>query len=406
MQLLTFLGVFRLERTDFTWKGNSVLENPSPYVVEALLEFNNIKQITVFLTPEAADHENWRGLQECINKYSHVSLNPIYISSGQTEIDLWRLFEAVVNAVQPKSTVIFDITHAFRSIPFLAFLATAFLQKARGVIVDSVYYGAFERNQAKTPIVNLTPAIKLLDWLTATQQFIATGSAVSLGELLTTIQKDFIFNNQDQSRSPYLLEKLGTSIQNVSRSLELIRSMGVLQEAEALKAIPAKELAQEVGYFAKPFELISEQIQQSYNLFALSYPENPENSKLALQKHFLLLRWYVKNDMGTQAILLAREWIVSARCNGARKPYLSKNNREIIENKLNEMTKRKPNLTKATARSLEDKLILTWSSLRNYRNDIAHAEMRHDSANVIELQRYVKNELIQSLEKIFPEFAL
>jgi CRISPR-associated DxTHG motif protein len=297
MQLLTFLGVFNLQPTDFTWKGNSVLEQQSPYVVEALLKFKDIKQITVFLTPEAAQHENWLRLKARIEKYDNISISSIDISSGETERDIWQIFEAVVNAVTHESLVIFDITHAFRSIPFLAFLATAFLQKATNVKVDSVYYAAFKRDQPKTPIVDLTPAVKLLDWLTATQQFITTGSSVDLGELLKTIQQDFTFNIEEPSTPPRLLEKLGNSIQDISRSLELIRAMGVLEETQNLQAIPAQELAQEVGYFAKPFELLSAQIQQSYSQFALSEPAKPENSKLSLEKHFLLLRWYVKNDM-------------------------------------------------------------------------------------------------------------
>lgn len=163
MQLLTFLGIFRLETTQFTWEDKLLLENPSPYVVEALLKLNNIKQITVFLTPEAEAHENWAGLMECISKFKGLSIQPVSIPSGRTEKEFWQLFDAVVSAVQPKSEIIFDITHAFRSIPFLAFLAAAFLQKARAVKVKGVYYGAFEREQPQTPILDLTSAIKLLD---------------------------------------------------------------------------------------------------------------------------------------------------------------------------------------------------------------------------------------------------
>lgn len=407
MQLLTFLGVFRLEVTDFTWKGNSVLEYQSPYVVEALLKFNNIKQVTVFLTPEAEQHENWLGLKKCVEKYENISINSINISSGETERDIWQIFEAVVNAVKPKSQVIFDITHAFRSIPFLAFLATAFLQKATDVKVDSVYYAAFKRDQPKTPIVDLTPALRLLDWLTATQQFINTGSSVDLGELLKTIQQDFNFNNLNDSKPPRLLESLGNSIQDISRSLELIRAMGILQDTANLQTIPAIQLSQEVGYFAKPFELLSAQIQQSYSQFALSSPEKVENSQLALQKHFLLLRWYVKNNMAAQAILLAREWIVSVRCQKKGMIYLNRDHRKKVEDEINDMNRRKkPNLSKSTARSPEDKLILIWSDLIKYRNDIAHAQMSFNSTEITKLQKYVTNELIQSLENLFPEFVV
>lgn len=410
LKLLTFLGINEYTPTSYTWRGKQV-KSPTPYVAEAFCELyeviypnEQINEVLVFLTPEARQ-KHWDSFQERLA--NRCIIKDISIPSGKSEAELWQIFDAVVSAVEPGSQVLFDITNAYRSIPFLVFLAIGFLEKARNVIIKGVFYGAFDANKKEPPIFDLTPALKLLDWLTATQQFISTGSSVGLGELLKTIQQDFAFNDQSQSTPPRLLEKLGISIQDISRALELIRSMGVLEETENLQAIPAKELAQEVGYFAKPFELLSAQIQQSYSQFALSDPAKNENSNLALEKHFLLLRWYVKNDMGAQAVLLAREWIISARCHKKGLIYLNYKDREIVQTELNDMNKRrKPNLTKATARSPQDKLILTWSNLIAYRNDIAHAEMRLDSANVTELQKYVKNELIKSLENLFPEFVV
>lgn len=43
----------------------------------------------------------------------------------------------------------------------------------------------------RASIFDLTPAIKLLDWLTATDTFINTGSSQKLGQLLADIQIDF-----------------------------------------------------------------------------------------------------------------------------------------------------------------------------------------------------------------------
>jgi CRISPR-associated Csx2 family protein len=409
LKLLTFLGINDYTPTSYTWQGKQV-KAPTPYVAEAFCELyeviytpEKISEVIVFLTPEARQ-KHWDSFQERLG--NRCIIKDISIPSGKSEAELWQIFDAVVGAVEPGSQVLFDITNAYRSIPFLVFLAIGFLEKARNVIINGVYYGAFDANKKEPPIFDLTPALKLLDWLTATQQFITTGSSVGLGELLKTIQKDFTFNIQEPSTPPRLLDKFGTSIQDISRSLEMIRAMGVLQETKKLQNIPAKELAQEVGYFAKPFELLSSQIQQSYSQFVLSDPEKSENHQLALEKHFLLLRWYVKNNMGAQAILLAREWIVSAQCVKKGIIYLNKSNRETVEEQLNKLKGIKRNLTKATARSLEDRLILTWSNLTTYRNDIAHAEMRRDSANIAELQKYIKNDLIQSLENLFPEFVV
>jgi len=409
LQLLTFLGTSDYKPTCYTWQGKQVT-NPTPYAAEALCELyefvnpdEKIHEVLVFLTPEARE-KNWDGFRKnLINK--KLNVKDIPIPSGRSEPELWQIFDAVVNAVNPGTQVLFDITNAFRSIPLLVFLASAFLQKARNVTIKGLYYGAFDADPQKPPIFDLTPAIKLLDWLTATEHFITTGSAVSLGSLLSTIQKDFSSKEYLESTPPKRLQELGNSIQSISHSLELIRSRGVLKETANFQKIPAEELNQEIGNFAKPFELLSERIQQSYSQFALLEPENLSNHKLALQKHFLLLRWYVKNEQGAQAILLAREWLVSAECIAQEKNYLDGEKREEVEKRLNYMCNHKRNLNKATARSRDDKITLLWSKLRSYRNDIAHTEMRSGSTSGEELHQYVKTQLIPSLEQVFPEYV-
>ncbi|MCL1471652.1 TIGR02221 family CRISPR-associated protein [Argonema antarcticum] len=414
MQLLTFLGKNKYSPASYTWKKKQV-QTPTPYVAEAFYELyelvspgKKIEKVSVFLTPEARE-AHWEELNKRLSE--RVFLKDVPIPSGKSETEVWEIFDAVVGEVEPGAKVLFDITNAFRSIPILVLLAGAFLQKARNVEIQGVYYGAFEANPAEPPIFDLTPAIKLLDWLTATEQFITTGSSIGLGNLLSTIQQDFSSQDRRQIRPPRLLEKLGNSIQDISRSLELIRSMGVLKETAKFQKIPAEELAKEVGYFAKPFELLSEQIQQSYGQFALTDPEKLENSQSALQKQFLLLRWYVKKELGAQAILLAREWVVSAWCvTKGIDDYLDRSKRERMEEELNHTTGkiriRKPHLTIVTARSSDDLLAVIWLELRDYRNDIAHAEMRRDSADASELQKYVKTQLIQNLERLFPKFAV
>lgn len=96
-----------------------------------------------------------------------------------------------MESVPENSEIIFDITHAFRSIPVIVLLASAFLEKARNVKIKGVYYGQYDPKNNRASIFDLTPAIKLLDWLTATDTFINTGSSQKLGQLLADIQIDF-----------------------------------------------------------------------------------------------------------------------------------------------------------------------------------------------------------------------
>lgn len=77
--------------------------------------------------------------------------------------------------------------------------------------------------QAGNTSIDLTPALRLLDWLTATDKFISTGSALELGQLLDTVQRDFYRQPGLDKRDPRptRLQSFGRAIRNVSRSLEL-----------------------------------------------------------------------------------------------------------------------------------------------------------------------------------------
>jgi len=399
MQLLTILGTGNYQETCYTWQAKQV---KTPYVAHALCEFFQPNLITVLVTKEAKEtHLN--KLQAILGP--SLLINDILIPSGKTEEEVWQIFDAVVNVVEPNSRILFDITHAFRSIPLLVLLAAAFLQKARNVEICGVYYGAFDANREQPPIFDLTPAIKLLDWLTATDQFINTGSSLELGKLLSTIQQDFYRGGKQKTASlkPTRLKSFGDRIQALSRSIELVRPIDLITESAQLKNIPTTQLQDEVGAFAKPFELLLSQIQEDYSQFALT-EMNQGNLKEQLEKQFLLLRWYVDKNLTAQAILLGREWIVTALCLAEGiNDYRDRQQRDAIEKQLGQMTGANPNFNQPIVQHISsaEKLAALWSTLTEYRNDLAHTQMRPTSISASTLQDYVHSKLIQGLSELF-----
>ncbi|MBE9166320.1 TIGR02221 family CRISPR-associated protein [Pleurocapsales cyanobacterium LEGE 06147] len=402
MQLLTVLGTGSYQKTRYTWQDKQI---ETPYVAEALCEFFQPTQVTVFVTAEAKN-KHWENLQQQLG--DRFLLTPISIPSGKSEAEVWQIFEAVVSSVEPSTKVLFDITHAFRSIPLLVLLAAAFLEKAKNVKIEGVYYGAFEANREQPPIFNLTPAIKLLDWLTATDKFLTTGSSVDLAQLLSTIQQDFYRSGKNKQAEirPIRLKTIGDRIGAISRSLELIRPLDLMTEAAQFQALPATQLQEEVGLFAKPFELLLEQIQRDYGQFALANPRQAR-ADAVMQKKFLLLRWYVAKGLGTQAILLAREWIISAFCFAEGVNYLDRSERTKIEMQLGQTIDPKSSLEPPIARYVTDikQLSAIWSKLTEYRNDLAHTQMRSTTISALTLQNYTRVELLKSLSALFPDFV-
>jgi len=401
MILLSFIGTGDYKLTSYTWQDQ---QYETEYVIEAIASFFNVKEIKVFTTQEATKVHGEALKNKIENKFQ---LSYIDIPSGTKEDDIWTLFDKVVESVPENSEIIFDITHAFRSIPLIVLLASAFVEKARNVKIKGVYYGQYNGETKQAPIFDLTPAIKLLDWLNATDTFINTGSSQKLGQLLADIQIDFFKSGKAKTAEikPNKLRNFGTAITNISNNIEFIRPVELLNSAQHLSKISGEEIREEVGIFAKPFELIIDKIEQDYAQFALENQDKVERKEIII-KHYLLIKWYVEKGLGTQAILLAREWLVTTFAILENTNYLERSSREPIEKQLNLMTHEKK-YDQPILAHVEDEKKLTdiWSKLGQYRNNIAHCSMSIERFSSENLHQYAQ-ELPQILADLFPQINL
>ena len=376
------------------------------YVAKALCQLFEIDRIILLLTEEARA-KHWSRLQESLPP--QVEKVAKAIPEGKTEAETWEIFDVLVDGIEPNTRLLFDITHAFRSIPLLVLLGAALLRKAKSVEIQGLYYGLYRPGQAETPIIDLTPAIRLLDWLTASDKFISTGSAVELGQLLDTVHRDF-YRQQRLGPKPTRLQSFGQAIRDISRSLELVRPVSLLEnDLPRLQKHPIQELAEEVGQFAKPFGLLLQSIQESYSQLALPVDQK-EDRRAQVQKHFQLLRWYVEKRFTTQALLLAREWLVSALClcEGIQN-YREREARQGIEHQLGSLIQQEeqPQSLPPIAAHVPDvqQLADLWSRLSNYRNDVAHVQMNPKPLASKALESFVLQDLLPKLEALFPELT-
>jgi len=378
------------------------------YVAQAFCQIFAIEKVTILLTSEAR-HKHWESLKSCLPPT--VQVQDRNIPSLETEEAIWRIFEILVDSINPQDQIIFDITHAFRSIPVLVLLSAALLRKAKNVEIQGLYYGLYRGEASESPIVDLTPALRLLDWLTATDKFITTGSSVDLGNLLETIHRDF-YRSQESTRGnlqPVNLQNFGRAIHDVSRSIELIRPIHLLQkDLPKLIRHSTPELEQEIGVFSKPFGLMLEQVRQSYMPLALSNIN--ADKKEEIYKQFLLLQWYVEKQFTVHALLMAREWVVSALCLlDGRDDYRQREHREQIENQLNSIRfgKHHPDLDVTISAHVENvkTLVDFWGRLGDYRNDIAHVQMNESPLNSQALERFALKDLVPTLQFLFPSLT-
>lgn len=399
MNLLTFLGIADYKQTTY------VLDNQrytTCYCPAAVAHFCR-PETTLVVVTRAAQAKHFESLADEISGLTRPVAVPI--PDGHSEADLWAIFAALTEAVNDEDEIVVDITNGFRSLPFLSFLAVAFLRLARRVRVRNIYYGAFEaRNEAnESPIFNLTPFVTLLDWTIATDRFTRFGDASDLASLLRRGMPSGPLMGADLEA-----RRLGNALKNAAGAMEAVSlALRVTRALETMTAsaslVDILQLAgPQVEQQAPPFGLLAERVRQAYQPLALADPlarsEWPVNLRIQLD----LVGRYLEQGQVVQAVTLAREWVVSLLV------YRFKGNslidlegeRRPVENALNNEVERRRPTPRAPLRPAHDEQLRAlpdhqeigkvWDKLTELRNDIAHVGMNLKPKDAAKLRKEVE----------------
>lgn len=399
MKLLSFLGVGKYEPTVYTYEGK---EMETCYIVEALTSFfPEVERILVVLTPTAETPppdkiNHWQEVQKRLGD----KVLPLRIPESHSEKDLWEIFNCLTRAVEEEDEVIFDITHSFRSLPFLTFLAIAYLRSVRRVQVRKVLYGAFEApREGRTPVFDLTPFVSLLDWLNATNQFIYTGNARYLARQL---QK---YGHSD-------LHKLADTIDEIALGLQLLRPQ---QVSEAALRLPA-HLATVAQILPPPFTLLSNRLVHSYSQFGLPPQASPHEQ---LRCQLAMINWYHQTRQPVHVLSLGREWLISLLCAHFEVDAQDKDEREEMELLLSGGKLKDPETgeTIRISKYLDHwhtvphgkRLRNLWSNppyqLASLRNDVLHSGFRKNPRPAQDIVALVE-EIVQELNDIAAQWGI
>ena len=290
-KIITFLGM-KPNETKYELDGQTY---SGRVFAEALRQFVVFDEMLVFVTEEARAR-TWPVLEQL----NDPRIRAVSIPTGATDAQIWEMFTVITEQVNAGETVIFDITHSLRSITFLVFLFAAYLKTAKRVHIEAIYYGAFELGNSNTgkpaPVINLSSFVKMLDWITATDQFVYTGVAGRLAALI----------NPAGEKSGALFEASST-LQNISQAAFLCQPFTLMQEVPKLEAA-LRQAEVELGVTAPPFTILREQIVGAYAQFQ----DDGQDVARQLRTEFQLVEWYYQKGQLIQVVTLAREWLIDA----------------------------------------------------------------------------------------------
>lgn len=405
--IVTFLGDRGALQTTYSYQG----ENYTGGVfAEALRQFCEFDRMIVCVTKRAKE-KTWSVLENLQD--SRIQSLPI--PTGQDTVEMWKTFEIISKEIHEGESVIFDITHGLRSLPFLVFLFAAYLKSAKNVSIKGIYYGALELKNSEgiAPVIDLSEFVSMIDWITATTRFTEIGNGQALVDLLRKElpSPEELASSREAQNLRASLENTAKAIETISLALSTTRPIEVMESAAKLETT-LKRSADAFGQRARPFQLLSDRVLNEYGQFALNKPKEedvlPDNLKLQLQ----MIDWYLKRDNILQSMTLAREWIVSVlifQFDIGELMYDHLKGREYIEQSLNNAVRKRSPKSQTFESSKHDQMFESlsyaddladlWEKIRNLRNDLAHCGMNKSPSPAKKLRQNALD-IYPTLQKI------
>lgn len=375
MKVLSFLGTGNYTETHYVKHDDDSRTHRTALFPEAIAALYEPSEIIVFATPKVREskQETLAELRESLGDRLRIECIP----DGNSEAELWQIFEVCANVVEKNDEIILDITHAFRSIPLLIFVVAIYLRAVKQINLRHIIYGAFEARDTKTertPIFDLTPFVKLLDWTNAQTLFQQTGDAREIAKL----------------DLPNMIVNPLTKLSEALLTNRPLEAQGVISSFVNMNMDHPAALARQPA----PFRILADGLKESYREMGLRDPK--QNPKQSLKAQFEQIRWYLNNQHYLHVITLMREWMVSWECiRGGEADWLDHDTRERVGSSLNERVEKEKTATPVglPSDSIPTKL---WRACRDLRNDLAHCGMKDDPMG--------SHKVIAAIEKLFAEF--
>ncbi|MCX7880665.1 MAG: TIGR02221 family CRISPR-associated protein [Ignavibacteria bacterium] len=393
---LSFLGKGNYEVATYSFANQKETTSLFPF---AFCKFFQIERLYLVMTDESKQ-KNFNNLKILFeNDGNSCEIYEVLIPFGRNELELWNIFNSIANVLPENSEIYFDITHSFRSLPFIAIAICNYLSIVKNINISKVVYGAYDaRDGDIAPVFDLTPFLELIRWSNAVNQFIKFGNSKELRNLVGEI------NNQSYkaqvSYKPKALGSFANHLNEVTTALAVARIEESLKHAnKMLEKLDDVVIDIEKISKIQPLKLLLEKIKERFLGFCVKDDNIFSNEGFSAQ--LKMIEYYLETEQYMQAICLAREIIVSKIAADRNLCPKKRSDRENVEKELNELVKE---LSEKS--NTKNDLAKLWSEITSTRNDIAHLGMNENPlrasraiVNVrnicLRLRKFIESEIIK-----------
>ncbi len=401
------------------YKIGDFISRITPFVEEALISFfckdwKKKDLICIFCTKEA-EIKNWydngnftEGLYSRLKKLNlKASIKKVSIPEGKTEDEVMEIFSTMVNQLNKGDRVILDITHSFRSIPFLSSAVLNYSKVVKEIQVEGIYYGALEavgrtseiekmpEEKRIIPVFDLTPFDYLLNWSFAVDTFIKTGRADEIKKLLKEKLTPILKGDSPEKALAKELRKFGDHLASFCNNLFAVRGKEIDREnfdfIRILDALGSQTLI-------PPMNPLIQLLKEKLSSFESS-------DILGLEA----ARWCIEHQMTPQAYIFLLETVITELCKIHKRDPSDRSEREFWSGLLHiiaskkfqneeewdkEVKKQAERAKKILSEELDElkNLAEAISGLRDYRNDFMHGGWRENPVKANKLLDKIKTQ--------------
>jgi CRISPR-associated Csx2 family protein len=206
-----------------------------------------------------------------------------YMDGENTQQQTAEYIQTIQALAPPGSSVILDVTHGLRYHPMLALLAAVYITTTKNVHIESILYGALERQSKDkvAPVIRLDSMLTVIQWISALNSFDKDGDYSVFVELMRTDGvSNMLLNEVEQAA---FFERVSNSVQ----AKEKLRQLNSCQfdETTPLTHLFAEQIKQRIEWISVPgrgnseFRLAREYLKRKDFIRAAIYAQEGYISK-------------------------------------------------------------------------------------------------------------------------------
>lgn len=290
----------------------------------------------------------------------------IVLKYGLNESELqenFRYLQAVGSMAEDKDEIIFDITHAFRSLAFFELITVNYIREVQGkdVTIQKVTYGMFDAARdlkGNAPVVDLRPLIDTMDCMKAIDEFQRFGTTYALCDLIEKMDNSDL-SKEERKALRGLSENISSN--NFDAFRRLVRSCHKVIRRQDCEGIPVND----------KYSQIEEKEDTNVRMIANKiYREIDGRFYEALDDDFLLQIEFARWHFDKKRYIVASVTLIEALIGFA--VVLCEGKNEIDNREFRDIYRSALNKGYGNGDSCAVKFLHYWNELRHIRNHFAH----------------------------------